>query len=111
MMAVSDEQEEKLIKLAIYAVSTVIIVFFLTIAGCTMHGNAYEADVERELTGQVIAQAEISKLKLKQSQDETAAIKALVDSGIHPLAARCAIKGYNGSTAGNLCLSAGAKLK
>jgi len=102
-MPISDQEEAKIIKMAIYAATGFLVLVILSMTTCTMHSNAYEADVVREETGQVIAQTEVSKLKLKQAEMETMAIKALVDRGVHPLAARCAISGYSSSAAGDRC--------
>jgi len=92
-MAVSDDDEVKMIRLAMYAVATVVIIFFLTVGGCTMHGHAYEAEVEAEVTKQIEAKAIADQMRIK-------ALKDLIDSGVNPIAAHCAIEGWSNADAG-----------
>jgi len=103
--------EGQLFKLAIYAVATCVIVFFLTVAGCTMHGNAYEPDVAREEAAQNLATAEVAKIKAQAESSKIAAIKALIESGANPVAARCGIMGWDSKDAGSeaICNAAAAK--
>ena len=95
-MTVSDEDEVKMIQLVIYAVATVIIVFFLTVSGCTMHSHAYGPELAKEETAQIQAKALSDQQRIK-------ALKELIDTGVNPVAARCAVYGYSGSDAGARC--------
>lgn len=90
------KSEERLLRQLMYTIGTVVIVLFLTVGSCTMHSNAYEPEVEAEHTEQIKADTALEEARLK-------ALKALIDSGVNPLAARCAVKGWKGETAGNLC--------
>ena len=100
--------EQRLMRLAIYAVATVLITIVLTMGGCTMHSNAYEPDVEAEITLQITAQLEVEKLIQKGYADKTAAVKELVKFGTSPVAAHCGIYGWSASTkAKEVCMVAG----
>ncbi len=96
--------EERLLRQLMYTIGAVVIVFFLTVSSCSMHSNAYEPDVEAEYTKQIQAKAVAEQHRIK-------ALKELIDSGVNPVAARCAIQGWSGSTAGNLCERASEKEK
>ena len=95
-MSTEAERQERLLRQLMYTVGAVIIVFFLTVGGCTMHGNAYQPEVEKEYTEQmkIESAAELQRIK---------AVQELIDQGVNPVAARCAIRGWNGSSAGERC--------
>ena len=103
--------EGQLFKLAIYAVATCVIVFFLTIGGCTMHGNAYEADVAREEAAHHLAMSEVAKIKAQAEASKVAAIKALIEAGENPVAARCGIMGWDTKDQGSESICNAAAMK
>ncbi len=105
-MSVSDQDEAKLFRMMIYAIGTIIIVFFLTIGGCTMHGNAYEADVEKQMTAQKIAGIEIVKETEATKREKLRIFEDLVRNGANPVAVRCGMGGW-GSITSDACLAVG----
>ena len=79
-----EEQVLSLGRWAIWCGTGVIGLFFLLTTTCTMHSNAYEADV-------INAQAVLTKERLLITKERLAAVERLVDKGIHPVVARCSI--------------------
>jgi hypothetical protein len=102
------ENHTPLLKPALYTAATVICIIIMTFAGCSMHSNTYdgerlkgEAEIQRAVTERAKAEAEARK-------EETLAIERLVGTGINPVAARCAVKGWS-SQDREACVLAGAR--
>ena len=99
-----------LLKTGIYVGGSIILTLFLVFGGCTMHSNTFdgerlrgEAEIERTITEREIAAS-------KARQEDVATIERLVLNGTHPVAARCAVMGWN-ATGRETCLLAGADVK
>ena len=91
----TEEEDAKFTKLLTYCITGGLIVVVLSLTTCRMHSNSYEAEVEAEVTKQIQA-------KMASEQQRLAALKDLIDSGVNAVAARCAIKGWSGSSGGDL---------
>lgn len=82
-----DAMNLQVVRLVIWGLVWVALIFFTTVSGCVMYGDSVEADQTRAETEQIIEQAKIAKMKVD-------AIKDLIAKGTNPLTARCAIMGY-----------------
>ena len=109
-MNIEDDLTHPLLKTGIYTVTSIIVTLFLVFGGCTMHSNTFDAE---RLKGQAEierAKTESSVAASKARMEEIKAIERLVAAGTHPIAARCAIKGYT-ERERETCLFAGADVK
>ena len=68
-----------------------IIIAVISMATCTGSSYPYEADI-------VKAEAERTKARAIEETEALRHIRELIDSGVNPIAARCAILGDGGST-------------
>jgi len=103
-------EADRLYRLMVYAVASVLVIIMLSIVSCTMHSNAYEPELEAAMTEQVIAEAEVAKIRVQAEADKLKTLKELIDSGVNPVAARCAITGWSGSTDAGICERAASTL-
>lgn len=103
--------EERIFRLAIYAIASCFVILVLTIGGCTMHSNAYEPDVAREEAGQKLAELEIKKIAVEAEAAKIAVLKGLIESGINPVSARCGVMGWDTKDPGSESICNAAVLK
>lgn len=107
--------EERFNKLIVYAIATVISIIVLTLGSCTMHSNTYdEVRLHEEGIAYVVkveAEAAVTRMEIESDAARTESIKSLIDSGISPIAARCAVEGWkkDEQTCMTIGLAAGAK--
>ena len=105
-MTDGEDLTHPLLKPAIHMGAAIFCTIVLTFGGCTMHSNMYdaerlagEAEIERTLTERAIAQASATKEQTladtEAKREETLAIERLIGSGVNPVAARCAVKGWS----------------
>ena len=96
--------EYNLNKRVLYVVGFCFCFLVTFVSSCTMHSNAYEPDLLKEQTERARANAESN---ISQSK----AIKELINDGVNPIAARCAIEGWNNSNSNDvaICTAAGNK--
>lgn len=96
-------------RLLVYAAVTAFSIFILSLTTCTVHMNTYNAEEAKAEIATVNAQA---KLKLEHNQQEhdaemarIAAIQKMIDAGnVNPIAARCAIDGWENLSGSELAL-------
>jgi hypothetical protein len=89
-----DSEESRTIKFVARVVAGTVIAVIAIVGGCSMHGHVYEADniraeaaVQAEKTKAAAAEYEADKAK-------TDAIASMVNSGVNPIAAKCAVNGW-----------------
>jgi hypothetical protein len=73
-----------------------VIIVFTIVGGCTAHSNTYDADrkrAEAEYKAEAV-KGEIARAEAEQAKIETIR-KMTMDGGINPIAARCAVEGWN----------------
>ena len=87
-------EERNLIRLAMYIVSGTLLSLFILFAGCTMHSNTYDADRARGEAVKIKARVELEKAESIIEEKRLEALERLIDKGINPVAARCAVKGW-----------------
>lgn len=93
---VSDASEVKITKYIVNAFAIVLSVLVLSIAGCEIKSMPYdEKESERK-----------HALRVKEADRDMAAntaIENLIKGGTNPVAARCAVKGWNNSQENEMC--------
>jgi len=113
-------EKSKLVSLGMYIASGTLICIFLFFTACTMHSNTY--DTARSKAEALVLKEEVTIQRVK-SQAATAiaeakrdaeakrldAMERLVIKGINPLAARCAVEGWNKESEGAICERASQK--
>jgi len=90
MTDVTTENEVKMAKLVTIGICSVIICIILAITIVTMYGDVYQAENMAAETEQITARFQLS---IEQNN----AIIKLIDDGQNPIAARCAIIGFDGT--------------
>ena len=105
-----DDLTHPLLKTGIYTVTAIIVTLFLVFGGCTMHSNTFDGERLRGKAEIERAKTEASVAKSKAQLEEVKAIERLVNSGINPVVARCAVKGWSNYEK-ETCLLAGATVK
>lgn len=102
----NEDLTHPLLKTGIYSGASMFCILLLTFGSCTMHSNTYdgvrlagEAEIERTLTERAIAESTAHKeqklAETEANREETLAIERLIGSGVNPVAARCAVKGWS----------------
>ena len=86
-----DEIQMQMVRMVMWTIFGVFFILILSISGCTMYSNSVEAEQIRATTEQIKEQTKIRK-------EKNDAIIELVEKGVNPIAARCAIMGYTLST-------------
>ena len=71
-------------------VCVTIVLVVISMATCTATSYQYEADITR-------AETEKAKAEATEETEALRLIRELIDSGVNPIAARCAILGEMGS--------------
>ena len=107
------------VKFIIKTVAIVIVALFTIMGGCAMHSNAYDgerlqgdAEVQKAITQARIAEVQAEeKVLIAQSDaktEQTLAIERLIGTGVNPIAARCAVMGWevNSRTPDTTCMVA-----
>ena len=113
-------EKSNLIRLAMYIASGTVLCIFISFTACTMHSNTY--DVARSkaealrLKEEVLIQMEKGKAKIRIAETKMDAeakrldaMERLVIKGINPLAARCAVEGWDKESEGAICERASQK--
>ena len=77
----------RIAKILVWGFVAIAFILFTSVSGCVMYVNSVEADQTRAETEQIKERSKIEKEKVD-------AISGLINKGINPIAARCAIKGY-----------------
>ena len=107
------------VKFIIKTVAIVIVALFTIMGGCSMHSNAYDgerllgdAEVQKAKTearmAEVQADENIKVAASKAKTEQTLAIERLIGTGVNPIAARCAVMGWevNARTPDTTCMVA-----
>ena len=97
-----NESNVKIAKTVATALACVALVMITSVTGCYMHDNQMEA---------VNTAAQGAYLKIETEQDEKRGelLKNLISKGVNPVAARCAILGWESERDAIVCATAGAK--
>ncbi len=100
MTSLNDELEalpelNRTVKFIIWAASAVILTFFLIVGSCSMHSNTFDAERRHADAEYEIARAEHTRASKEVALEEVKAIERLVNKGTDPIAARCAVKGWD----------------
>jgi len=97
------DKEERLVHFIGKMIFATVVVFIVTVGGCTAHSNYF--DGERNLTEAEIVQAQAVKVKAQAevNKAKVESIKQLIDDGINPIGARCAVEGWKNDSDRKLC--------
>lgn len=87
-------EERNLVRLGMYIASGTLVSLFILFAGCTMHSNTFDADRAKGEAVKIKARAELEKAESRIEELRLEALERLIDKGINPIAARCAVKGW-----------------
>lgn len=82
-----DSENVRIGRIVAWCIFGIIFVFFSTISGCATFSNYVEAD-------QIRAEAEKIKAENQITIGQNKAIRELIEMDINPIAARCAIMGF-----------------
>ena len=83
------------VKFVMYIVSGILVTFFLVVGSCSMHSNTFDAERRSADAKYELARAERTRASLEADLEEIKAIERLVKNGTDPIAARCAVKGWD----------------
>ncbi len=99
------DENESNVRIAKTVVIGIVCVLFVGITGvtsCSMYGDQMEAVNKK-------ASTEYLKVEMDQQKAQNASIQTLVEKGTNPVAARCAIIGWETERDAIVCTAAGAK--
>jgi len=96
-------EERNLIKLGMYIASGTLLGLFLLFSTCTMHGHVYEEDRAKGEAVKIRARAELEKAESRIEELRLEALERLITKGINPVAARCAVKGWEKNSDRETC--------
>jgi len=82
-----DSEGVRVGRIAAWCIFGIVFVFFSSISGCVMYKNSVEAE-------QTKAKAELTKAQNQITVDQNRAIQELIEMDVNPIAARCAIMGF-----------------
>jgi len=100
MEMTQEEREYRLGKLITQAIAITIVVITVTIASCSIQDHTYEPErIKRDVANQA-TQASITTARLTS-------IKKLIDRGVNPVAARCAVVGWKNDRDAEICKTVG----
>ena len=85
-----DSESIRLGRIAAWCIFGIVAMFFSTVSGCTAYSNSVEAEQTRAEAEKIKAQNEIT---IEQNR----AIQGLIEMNVNPIAARCAIMGFEGT--------------
>lgn len=99
------DPDGRLLNKLMYVVAGVIIVIFLSMTTCTMHSNTYDPQRAKEETAEAEAkykaaeadaEVQLAKAKLESqiASEKLKTLENMVKDGANPIAARCAIVGW-----------------
>ena len=104
-----DEQpitsEERSVRFVTKVVAITLTVIILSMVGCRMHSNAYEADV---LAQEALVKAEEAKMNADTANVKLEEIKAterMIENGANPVAIRCMQVGWKSND--GTCMAVG----
>jgi len=83
-----DDDDRKFAKHVLYIVGGFFLLLFSVFAGCSMHGHVYES-------AHTLADAKYATVQNAASLERVKAVERLIKNGIDPIAARCAVYGWN----------------
>ncbi|KKM88816.1 hypothetical protein LCGC14_1254990 [marine sediment metagenome] len=83
------------VKFVMYVVSAVILTFFLIVGSCSMHSNTFDAERRHADAEYELARAEHTRANKEVQLEEVKTIERLINKGTDPIAARCAVKGWD----------------
>ncbi len=100
MTSLNDDLEalpelNRTVKFVMYVVSAVILTFFLIVGSCSMHSNTFDAERKRAAAEYELARAEHTRANKEVQLEEVKTIERLINKGADPIAARCAVKGWD----------------
>ena len=98
--------QQSIERLITYAVAICFIALVLTIGSCTAHSNSYDPKRLKEEAAVKEQEVKIQHERLMFEKERSAAIERLVDKGVNPIAARCAIEGWDKKATDVVCVSA-----
>jgi hypothetical protein len=98
--------EAEMIRWVIKIVAGVLTAVVVVIGGCTVHSHQYDEARMRATAEQRLADAEYVRAQSADEIAQTEAIERLINQGVDPIAARCAIVGSR--TDDPKCIAAGA---
>lgn len=96
-------EERNLVKLGMYIASGTLLSLFILFAGCTMHSNTFDADRAKGEAVKIRARAELEKAESRIEELRLEALERLINKGINPVAARCAVKGWEKNSDRETC--------
>lgn len=94
-----ESTEVTMTKIITRGVASVIICFFVATATCTMQSNTYDPEREKAETLQTQADAEakviVAKGKAEIEQGKLQLLEQMINDGVSPIEARCAVFGWD----------------
>jgi len=111
-MNLDDEKPEQLTgqqrieRIITYMIGTCIVAFFVTVGSCTMHSNSFDPARLKEEASVKEAEAKLSAQQLLHKKEQLATLERLINQGINPIAARCAVEGWDKNKPDVVCVSA-----
>lgn len=97
--------EERMVQFVAKTVAIVVTIIIVSMVGCTMHGNMYEADVKAQ---EVLIEAEKTKQNAATAQsrvEETKSRERMIEKGANPIAVRCMEEGWRSDD--GVCMAVG----
>ena len=88
------KDSDQIAKIAIYCATTFLVVLFLSFVGCSMHSNSLDGERNKTEAIKIEAQAKLEEAQSQTELKKIESIKELINKGVNPLAARCAVEGY-----------------
>ncbi|KKK71783.1 hypothetical protein LCGC14_2910480 [marine sediment metagenome] len=83
------------VKFIAYVLSGVLLTFFLIVGSCSMHSNTFDAERRHADAAYELARAEHTRASNEVDLEKVKTIERLIKNGTDPIAARCAVKGWD----------------
>jgi len=95
-MSDTTEHDVKCTKFACIALAASFFILVSGISSCQITKEVYKSDV-------IDAKTELARTQMELETGQNKALKELIDDGMNPIAARCAIIGWMGPEQTTLC--------
>ena len=98
--------QQRIERIITYMIGTCIVTLFLTVGSCTMHSNSIDPARLKEEATIKEAEAKLSAQRLLLEKEQLKTLERLINQGINPIAARCAVEGWDKNRPDVVCVSA-----
>jgi len=98
--------QQRIERIVTYVIGSCFVAFVVTIGSCTAHSNSIDPDRLKEEAVIKEAEVKLSAQRLILEKEQLMTLERLINQGINPIAARCAVEGWDKNKPDVVCVSA-----